>query len=108
MHIERSDIDHLAELAHMTLQPGEAEKYEAQISAILSYVSKLSEVEHAAASLTGSDAVNVWRDDVVVQSDAATLDALRVGFPAQRDGLLTVPGVFMGTRDEKHQKDTPL
>lgn len=103
MHIKRSDIAHLAELAHLTLQPAEAEKYEGQISAILAYVGKISEVEHAAASLTGSDAVNVWRADVVVQSGAATLAALTAGFPEQRDGLLTVPGVFMGTREEKHK-----
>jgi aspartyl-tRNA(Asn)/glutamyl-tRNA(Gln) amidotransferase subunit C len=108
MDIAREDIDHLAELAHLSLSPGEAEKYEAQISAILSYVGKLAEVEHAVATQTGSDAVNVWRDDVVAPSDPRTVEALRSGFPAQRDGLLTVPGVFRRARGEKQQKDTPL
>ncbi len=94
MKLTKGDVEHLAELAHLSLGPGEMEKFPAQMSAILDYVGKLAELPPAAAALSGTDAVNVMRKDEARPADEATREAILNNFPARRGELLSVPAVF--------------
>lgn len=75
---QKIDINHVAKLANLELTATEKKKFAAQLSEILDYIEKLSEVNikkvkplaHA-AGLT-----NVWREDVAIPS-LSTEDVLK-------------------------------
>lgn len=89
------NIDHLAGLAKLRVSPEERGMLEEQLPAILAYVGKLEDVDtsgvDAKAYLT--DAVNVFRDDVIV-ADPAQRERLVAAFPKRAGDSLEVPGVF--------------
>lgn len=59
------DVTHIAKLANLTLSKGEQDKFEKQLSEILSYVEKLKEVDtknvETTSQVTGLE--NVTRED---------------------------------------------
>lgn len=63
----QEQIKHIADLAHIELTPDEEKRYGGQLSAILDYIDKLSEVDTTGISITAqiSGLVNVWREDEV-------------------------------------------
>jgi aspartyl-tRNA(Asn)/glutamyl-tRNA(Gln) amidotransferase subunit C len=94
MELKKEDVKHLADLACLELTAEELDRYGEQMSSILGYVSKLSELERAEAALTGSDAINVMRRDEVRPCPPSHRDALVKNFPDQSNDLLKVPAVF--------------
>jgi aspartyl-tRNA(Asn)/glutamyl-tRNA(Gln) amidotransferase subunit C len=60
-------IKHIADLARLELTPEEEKKYGEQLSAVLDYVDKLSEVNTDKVSITSQigGLVNAWREDEV-------------------------------------------
>ena len=65
--LTNEQIKHIANLARLELTPEEETKYGEQISAILNYVDKLSEVNTDNVSITAQTGglVNAWREDEV-------------------------------------------
>jgi aspartyl-tRNA(Asn)/glutamyl-tRNA(Gln) amidotransferase subunit C len=94
MKLSRKDVDHLSTLAHLALSDEEAARFETQISAVLDYVGKIAEAPRTDASLTGSDAVNVLREDRVREATPGTRDRIIANFPSKEGDLLSVPAVF--------------
>ena len=64
------DVAHVAKLANLPLKPEEKEKFEKQLSEILSYVEKLKEVDtkdvETTSQVTGLE--NVTREDETILS----------------------------------------
>lgn len=89
------NIDHIAKLAKLRLDPEERDMMAAQLPSILEYVGKLQSIDtsgvDAKAYLT--DAVNVFRDDVIV-ADPAQRERIVALFPKRAGDALEVPGVF--------------
>ena len=59
------DVTHVAKLANLSLKPEEKEKFEKQLSEILSYVEKLKEVDTKNVEITSqvTGLENVTRED---------------------------------------------
>jgi|TARA_B110000438_G_C15800060_1_gene644687 aspartyl-tRNA(Asn)/glutamyl-tRNA(Gln) amidotransferase subunit C len=87
------DIDYVANLARLALTDEEKVRYSAQLSGILGYFAKLSDVdvEGVKPSAHAFDLENVWQADEVkkgLSTEAALQNA-----PAQRDNQIIVPKV---------------
>ena len=96
MHLERKDIEHIAELAHLGLSEEEKETFRGQLSSILEYVGKLStagvkDVEPT-AHITG--VTNVLRADEVKDRDPAVREALLKAAPRREGDYIKVNNVF--------------
>jgi glutamyl-tRNA(Gln) and/or aspartyl-tRNA(Asn) amidotransferase, C subunit len=65
--LTNEQIKHIANLARLELTPEEETKYGEQLSAILNYVDKLSEVNTDNVSITAQTGglTNAWREDEV-------------------------------------------
>lgn len=67
MQLSKQEIQHVAKLARLDLTEEEIKKYGEQLSAVLSYIDQLSEVDttgvEPTAQVTGLE--NVWREDAV-------------------------------------------
>jgi aspartyl-tRNA(Asn)/glutamyl-tRNA(Gln) amidotransferase subunit C len=93
--IDKQTVKHVALLSRLKLDDKELELYSGQLAAILSYISKLNEIDtkdtqpttHPLATLK-----NVFRKDNLKKSLAA-LDALK-NAPAKEDGFFKVPQVI--------------
>lgn len=59
------DVDHLCQLAHFDFSPEEKEKFRAELSSIVGYVRKLSDLDLDGIEPTqyGQPVANVMRDD---------------------------------------------
>ncbi len=66
MAITNDDVLHVARLARLGLGEGEAERLQAELSAILEAVGKVSELDLSDVPPTSHplDLVNVWDDDL--------------------------------------------
>ena len=67
MKLSPEEIKHIADLARLELMPEELAKFGEQLSAVLSYIGQLQEVDvegvEPTAQVTGL--TNVWREDEV-------------------------------------------
>ena len=69
MNFSTQDLDHLANLAHLTLSDSEKVAFASQIDHVLGYMGKLSEVVIAPAVLTATPVPQMQlREDVVTPS----------------------------------------
>lgn len=92
------EVENLARLAHLTLTPEDREKYQDQLSSVLSYIGKLREVDVTGVVPTAQTTglTNVWRADKLSPADAGARDLIVRAFPEHgRDDLLSVPGVLV-------------
>ncbi len=96
MGLSGDDIRHIAALARLDLTDGEFEQFGEQLSSILGFVDKLSEVDtEGVEPMTHSIEIhNRLRKDEVQGCDAETREALKDGFPEGEDGMLKVKAVF--------------
>lgn len=96
MKLTPAEVRHIAELARLKLTPAEEEKYATELSAILSFVGQLQEVDLTdtppTAQVTGLQ--NVWREDAVIEAAADVRVKLLAQFPERRLDLLSAPAVF--------------
>ncbi|MFH0764450.1 MAG: Asp-tRNA(Asn)/Glu-tRNA(Gln) amidotransferase subunit GatC [Candidatus Omnitrophota bacterium] len=95
--MDKAVVKHVAHLARLSLNDKELEAYSGQLAAILSYISKLNEVDtnnvpptsHAISTLK-----NVFRIDALKPSLSAD-DAL-ANAPQKEEGFFKVPQVIEG------------
>ena len=110
--IGKRELEHLAKLARIELDPNEEEKLLRDLGAILEYFNELQKLDTSAvAPMTGgTDLRNIFREDGLV--DINDIDSPRSGsndstgrentnqgagveaFPESKDGYLKVPPVF--------------
>jgi aspartyl-tRNA(Asn)/glutamyl-tRNA(Gln) amidotransferase subunit C len=96
--IGKKELEHLAQLSRIELDPREEDKLIADLGAILGYFKELQELDTAnVPPMTGgTDLMNVFREDTVEAgahentNRGAGVDA----FPESKDGYLKVPPVF--------------
>lgn len=88
------DVSHVAKLANLPLKPEEKDKFEKQLSGILSYVEKLKEVNtegvETTSQVTGLE--NVTREDEVIPS--LTQEETLSNTKSQHNGLFKVKAVL--------------
>jgi len=94
-HISRDDVQHLAQLSSLQLTDNEADELQADLQNILGYVEQLSNLDTTGVEptyqVTGLS--NVWRDDVVEQSDVSR--EVLLGLPnEQTEQQIKVPKVL--------------
>ncbi len=95
MNITAEEVKKLAELARLELTPVESERFAVTISAVLEYMSMLSEVDTSTVvptyQVTGL--IDVVREDMAVPSRVTPAELVGA-FPVVERGELVVPGVF--------------
>ncbi len=88
------DVAHIAKLANLTLSLKEAEKFAPQLSEVLDYVKKLTEVDTKGvietSQVTGLE--NVYREDVPAPS--LTQEEAVTGATTHHNGMFQVKGIF--------------
>jgi aspartyl-tRNA(Asn)/glutamyl-tRNA(Gln) amidotransferase subunit C len=87
------DVNYVAHLARIALTPDEQAKFAAQISSVIGYIDKLSElkVDDIEPTAHAVPLVNVFRADEV-QPSLSNEEALR-NAPAKANGLFIVPKI---------------
>ncbi|MGC9598799.1 MAG: Asp-tRNA(Asn)/Glu-tRNA(Gln) amidotransferase subunit GatC [Minisyncoccia bacterium] len=92
--ITKRELEHLAKLARLSLDPREEEKLLKDLGRILDYFKELQELDTAnVAPMTGgTDLRNVFRDDK--ERENTNRGAGTEAFPEKKDGYLKVPPVF--------------
>jgi aspartyl-tRNA(Asn)/glutamyl-tRNA(Gln) amidotransferase subunit C len=70
MKITQQEVEQVAKLARLELQPEEVDRITTQLDAILGYVAKLDELdtEGVVATINSQDATNAFREDEVRES----------------------------------------
>src|SRR5688572_11984287 len=93
MSLSTEDVRHVARLARLALTDDEAETLRGQLSDILGYAEKVSEVatEDVPPTSHPYPLRNVWREDVVRPS--LTPDEVLAAAPAAEDGRFRVPKI---------------
>lgn len=97
MSISPKDVEHIAALARIELTPGEKNKFEKELSAILEFVKKLNEVDTAGVEpmTGGTNLENVTRADEQTEKSLQSEQAkLLAAAPEKKDGWVKVKAVF--------------
>lgn len=84
------NVPHVAKLANLPLKPEENDKFEKQLSEILSYVEKLKEVDTKNVETTSqvTELENITREDVAAPS--LTQEEALSNTKTQRNGFIEV------------------
>ncbi len=94
--MNKKDLEHVALLARLALSDEELKKYGKQISAILSYIDQLSEVDttniEPTAQVTGME--NIYRADEIIPWDKSEQSAALKQAPELEDGQIKVKRVL--------------
>jgi aspartyl-tRNA(Asn)/glutamyl-tRNA(Gln) amidotransferase subunit C len=88
MSVTRKDIEKIAALAELGVDDGSAAELQQQLTRILDYVARLSEVTDDATSAVDERVARLRRD--VVNPDPLSRSPQEIA-PAFKDGLFTVP-----------------
>lgn len=94
MSISIHDVEHVAKLARLELQPEEKEIFTEQLNAILKYVDKLNELDTSQVEPTSHvlPLVNVMREDEPRPS--LPIEKVMLNAPDEEDGQFRVPAVI--------------
>lgn len=92
--ITKRELEHLAELARIELDPKEEEKLLKDLASIIDYIKELQELDTANVEpmTGGTDLRNVFRGDT--ERENTDCGAGIEAFPESEDGFLKVPPVF--------------
>jgi aspartyl-tRNA(Asn)/glutamyl-tRNA(Gln) amidotransferase subunit C len=92
--LNKRDLEHLAKLARIELDPKEEEKLLKDLGNILDHFKELQELDtkNVAPMTGGTDLKNVFRDDT--ESENTNRGAGVEAFPEAKDGYLKIPPVF--------------
>jgi aspartyl-tRNA(Asn)/glutamyl-tRNA(Gln) amidotransferase subunit C len=98
MDISREELERIAALSKLAFEKREYGKFRAQVSAILTFIAELKEVDVSKESAVGqiNREENNWRDDVVRPCSKETIEQLLEGAPELEKRFITGPGVFDG------------
>lgn len=92
--LAKSDVKHIARLARLGLTEAEVKRFQRQLSAIISYVGQLNEVNtqkvEPISQVTGLE--NVTREDIAQPS--ITQEEALSNAPAQHNGFFKVKPIF--------------
>lgn len=94
MALSREEILRLADLSRLSLSEEEIQRMSDTIDPVLTYVSRLSEVDTSGIPETEGDAVNQLRVDIAQGSADGERLAILANFPDRMGDALRVPGVF--------------
>ncbi|MDQ0416113.1 aspartyl-tRNA(Asn)/glutamyl-tRNA(Gln) amidotransferase subunit C [Croceifilum oryzae] len=96
MAITKTEVEHVANLARLTLTEEETEQFTDQLNRILQMAEKLNELDTTGIEPTSHvlPMANVMREDEVRPS--LPLEKVLLNAPDQKDGLVRVPAVFEG------------
>lgn len=88
------DVVHVAKLANLPLKPEEKDKFEKQLSEILSYIEKLKEVDTKSVEITSqvTGLENVTRDDETTPS--LTQEEALSNTKSKHNGLFKVKAIL--------------
>jgi aspartyl-tRNA(Asn)/glutamyl-tRNA(Gln) amidotransferase subunit C len=94
MSLTRQQVEHIAELAKISLSEEEVECFRGQLSAILDYAALLQQLDTEAIPPTARvlEARNVMRPDVARPS--LPVEDVLANAPSRRDDLFCVPPVI--------------
>ena len=96
MKLSGEEIKHIADLARLELSPEELDKYGEQLSAVLSYIDQVQEVDvdgvEPTAQVTGL--TNVWRADKTRDCPEAEREAALEEAPELEDHQIKVKRVL--------------
>lgn len=94
MGITADQVQHVARLARLQIEPEAIEKLASELATILTYVDKLNEVDtHGVPPMTHAiELVNAFRDDVVHAH--LPLEQALGNAPSQDEGSFVVPKVI--------------
>lgn len=94
MTLSREEVDHVAMLARLGLEPEERERMRVQLSSIMEHIDRLRELDTEAIPPTAQVIAlqNVMRDDTVRPS-LPLVDVLR-NAPQHEDGMFKVNAVL--------------
>lgn len=94
--ITKTEVEHVANLARLTLTEEETEQFTDQLNRILQMAEKLNELDTTGIEPTSHvlPMANVLREDEVRPS--LPLEKVLLNAPDQKDGLVRVPAVFEG------------
>jgi aspartyl-tRNA(Asn)/glutamyl-tRNA(Gln) amidotransferase subunit C len=92
--ITKAELEHLAKLARIELDPKEEEKLLKDLGAILDYFKELQELDttNVAPMTGGTDLTNIFRGDT--ERENTNRGAGVLAFPETKDGYLKIPRVF--------------
>lgn len=93
--ITRATVLHLAQLSKLQLEDDEVDALAADITTILGYVEQLDELdtENIEPSYQVTGLENVWREDVIVDSNVSRETLLELA-PEQAENQVKVPKVL--------------
>jgi len=101
MALSREDIQSIAQLARLHLTEEEEIRYAEELSAVLSYVDMLNQVDtteiEETCQVTGL--VDIFRTDEVVVSSKEKRKSIMSAFPQEKRKMLAVPNVFDATEE---------
>lgn len=96
MRLTKSEVEHVALLARLSLKKEEVDKFAKQLSSILDYVSQLQEVKtdgvSETAQVTGLE--NMMRDDVIEACGRETIGKMLGNAPEVEKNLIKTKSVF--------------
>lgn len=94
MSISKEQVEHIAQLARLSLAPDEVERFTEQLNDILRFEEKLNELDTEGVEPTSHvmPMTNVLREDEVKPSWPR--ERVLVNAPEQKDGMFRVPPVF--------------
>jgi aspartyl-tRNA(Asn)/glutamyl-tRNA(Gln) amidotransferase subunit C len=92
--INKHELEHLAKLARIELDPSEEEKLLKDLGNILEHFNelKLLDTANVVPMAGGTDLKNIFRDDT--ERESTNRGAGVEAFPEKKDGYLKVPPVF--------------
>lgn len=93
-HLTRQDIDHLAELARISISDEEKDRMVKDLSGVLAYVSELKEVASSAGKPEAGALRNVLRSDGQPSGGGEYRDALLRNAPDSEDGYYKMKAIF--------------
>ncbi len=94
MEISKQQVEHVAKLARLEVSEDEKAMFARQLSAILTYMDQLKEVDTEGVEPTATvlPTENVWREDAVRPSLAQ--EQALANAPDQADGFFRVPKIL--------------
>jgi aspartyl-tRNA(Asn)/glutamyl-tRNA(Gln) amidotransferase subunit C len=99
--LTKKDVQHVADLAHLTLTDAQIKKFLPQLSKIVDYIGTLDEVDTSKTEPTSQTTglTNVYREDKVKQS-SINQDGALSGTDNTHNGLFKVPAILTGRTDK--------
>ena len=94
MEISKEQVEHVAKLARLEVSEDEKAMFARQLSAILTYMDQLKEVDTEGVEPTATvlPTENVWREDAVKPS--LTQEQALANAPDKADGFFRVPKII--------------